>query len=95
MCTERKATGLFMLTSFLCDNGKQRVPVEFGSQYTVPAKSLDLLKSQTKAWFTFVLSFFYILNFYLENIYMYTNSLPSFMIIRIALYRPTSYSISL
>ena len=41
---------------------KQPVPVEFGSQYTVRAKSLDLLKPLTKAWFTFVLSF-YIFNY--------------------------------
>ena len=71
MCTERKATGLFVLTSFLCDNGKQRVPVEFGSQYTVPAKSLDLLKPQTKAWFTFVLSFLYFEFLFREHIHVY------------------------
>ena len=71
MCTERKATGLFVLTSFLCDNGKQRVPVEFGSQYTVPVKSLDLLKPQTKAWFTLFLSFLYFEFLFREHIHVY------------------------
>ena len=28
MCTERKATGLFVLTSFLCDNAQKAFTVE-------------------------------------------------------------------
>ena len=53
---------------------KQRVPVEFRSQYTVLAKSLDLLKPQTKAWFTFVLSFYisnYTVFLFREQIHVY------------------------
>ena len=30
MCTERKATGLFVLTRFLCDNGYKELIIPYG-----------------------------------------------------------------
>ena len=35
VCTERKATGLFVLVDFLCDNGKHVFPKGSNDRYTV------------------------------------------------------------